>query len=262
MPLGRLHSMKRGYIFKFAACFTLGLVFSLALAVVAALVPFHYSDVRPVIPKTGMDWGVIRGDRWCSTFCYFIRRAEDDSSSFSPVTMVRAICEPYVSHSVVPIEPATVTLSMDSLEQAAPPWMLSKPVRHQAWGYGFGWPLRCLNYIWTVEPFNPNVSDYELLGGIQIAKAQEARYRDFTKNYSDAIPISVIWTGLLANTLCFGFAFFILSLGPGTLRRYLRNKRGHCPNCNYDLLADFNFGCPECGWNRPTSSPPPANTNP
>jgi len=27
-------------------------------------------------------------------------------------------------------------------------------------------------------------------------------------------------------------------------------KRGHCPNCGYNLRGNLKAGCPECGWNR------------
>lgn len=35
-----------------------------------------------------------------------------------------------------------------------------------------------------------------------------------------------------------------------TKRDARRIRRGHCPHCDYDLLANFTGGCPECGWGR------------
>lgn len=37
---------------------------------------------------------------------------------------------------------------------------------------------------------------------------------------------------------------------PRERREDRRLSRGLCPTCAYDLRADFESGCPECGWNR------------
>lgn len=40
-------------------------------------------------------------------------------------------------------------------------------------------------------------------------------------------------------------------------QRWRRIRRGHCPRCSYDLLADFSRGCPECGWGKASMTAAP-----
>ncbi len=37
-----------------------------------------------------------------------------------------------------------------------------------------------------------------------------------------------------------------------TFARFRRIRCGHCPRCDYDLVNDFEKGCPECGWGKQT----------
>jgi len=39
-------------------------------------------------------------------------------------------------------------------------------------------------------------------------------------------------------------------LGSRLDKQARRQRRGHCPQCNYNLLFDLKSGCPECGWGR------------
>jgi len=44
-------------------------------------------------------------------------------------------------------------------------------------------------------------------------------------------------------------------LGTRLDKQARRQRRGHCPQCNYNLLFDLKSGCPECGWNRGHTEP-------
>ncbi len=59
-----------------------------------------------------------------------------------------------------------------------------------------------------------------------------------------------IWGGLAVNTALYASLWFGLLFGPGTLRRWMRDRRGGCRACGYDLGGQFDGGCPECGWGR------------
>ncbi len=65
-----------------------------------------------------------------------------------------------------------------------------------------------------------------------------------------ALPLVPIWSGFAINTVLYAAILWLLTLGPFTLRRFIRHKRGLCIKCGYDLRGDFSAGCPECGWRR------------
>jgi len=65
--------------------------------------------------------------------------------------------------------------------------------------------------------------------------------------------VRVRWRGFIANTATFGALWALVLVVPREARVRLRKRRGHCPECGYDLLHDFKSGCPECGWNRDAS---------
>ncbi|MCK4873483.1 MAG: hypothetical protein KAS72_12215 [Phycisphaerales bacterium] len=67
------------------------------------------------------------------------------------------------------------------------------------------------------------------------------------------VPLSPIWVGLTANSVCYGLLFFLAFLGGKHGRRFARRRRGRCPLCAYDLRGELDAGCPECGWNRGTA---------
>ncbi len=64
------------------------------------------------------------------------------------------------------------------------------------------------------------------------------------------LPLRPIWLGLAANTIFYSAALWLLTLGPFTARRIIRRRRGHCPQCAYDLRGNPGGSCPECGWRR------------
>ncbi len=56
-----------------------------------------------------------------------------------------------------------------------------------------------------------------------------------------------IWHGVIVNTIFYGAILWLLTLGPFAARRFIRNKRGHCIKCGYDLRGAEHEVCPECG---------------
>ncbi len=58
----------------------------------------------------------------------------------------------------------------------------------------------------------------------------------------------ILWLGFAINTLFYAAILWLLILGPFTLRRLIRRRRGLCPACGYDMKhAEHDQGCPECG---------------
>lgn len=95
------------------------------------------------------------------------------------------------------------------------------------WEEAAGWPLPCL-YRAAV-----NRTDDPLL--------------------SDKLPLPDPWRplafGLLADSVLFGAAFWMIALLPGVALRRRRRRLGLCERCAYDLRgrgADHDV-CPECG---------------
>ncbi len=68
------------------------------------------------------------------------------------------------------------------------------------------------------------------------------------------LPTKVIWTGAIVNTLLFAPLWWLIIMLPMTLLlrvpRWLRKRKGRCPNCGYDLRGKLGAGCSECGWRR------------
>ncbi len=109
-----------------------------------------------------------------------------------------------------------------------------------------GWPLYCLEAYgrWKRRPIaTPRLRidrklDLWLVGPDQLDLDQRT------------IPLRPIWPGFAINTAFYAAILWLLTLGPFTLRRVIRRKRGCCIKCGYDLRGDFSGGCPECGWRR------------
>ncbi|QKK09757.1 MAG: hypothetical protein HND58_17365 [Planctomycetota bacterium] len=65
-----------------------------------------------------------------------------------------------------------------------------------------------------------------------------------------AVPYLPIWPGLAFNTLFYALLWWLAFASVRMVRHNRRYRRGLCPMCRYDLLADYSGGCSECGWNR------------
>jgi hypothetical protein len=68
-----------------------------------------------------------------------------------------------------------------------------------------------------------------------------------------ALPYQPIWIGLLLDVAIFGCAWMTILYFPRPIRARLRQLRGECPVCGYDLRGELKAGCPECGWRRASS---------
>ena len=67
------------------------------------------------------------------------------------------------------------------------------------------------------------------------------------------LPLRPILPGFIINTFFYAAIWFGVFFGVAALRRFVREKRGRCVKCGYDLRSGFageERGCPECGWGR------------
>ncbi len=64
------------------------------------------------------------------------------------------------------------------------------------------------------------------------------------------IPLRPIFPGFAINTVVYAVILWMLWSSPFKVRRMIRNKRGRCIKCGYDLRGTSEGGCPECGWGR------------
>jgi len=62
------------------------------------------------------------------------------------------------------------------------------------------------------------------------------------------LPLRPLWSGFAVNTIFYATIVWLIAFAPFTLRRYIRQKRGRCIKCAYDLRGGSKNGCPECGW--------------
>ena len=120
------------------------------------------------------------------------------------------------------------------------PWLYERCIERS------GWPLLALEgYIWgRLKP-------------LATKKDPEVLFDHGVRNpLSDAVgamlPLRPIWPGFAINTLFYTTLLWLLILGPFTVRRFLRVRRGICPKCAYP--TGDSPSCTECGVELPTRS--------
>ncbi len=130
---------------------------------------------------------------------------------------------------------------------------------------GRGWPLQTLFWIARSDedagPALPGAGSV-LVGYDQGLPA--SIFADFEPRYAlrlqrtptsvedwylgnPALPLHVIWRGLAINTIFYAVILWALCYAPVKLRSFVRDKRGMCPSCGYDLRHADHLVCPECG---------------
>lgn len=112
-----------------------------------------------------------------------------------------------------------------------------------------GWPLRCLRGIRWEGSVAPRVSFY-------IENANLSKYSPDSVVYTGALPVSSgdrllpmvpIWHTFALNVAVYALTIRIGFVGLAAIRRGLRQRRGLCTNCGYDLQTSPSTRCPECG---------------
>jgi len=113
--------------------------------------------------------------------------------------------------------------------------------------FAYGWPARMMSRS-VVE------------SGPMVLVQQPPVHRDrWVLNLSSvgiandiAVPTNVMLSGLVLNSAAHSMFWMTLFAPVIAWRRFIGVLKGRCPRCDYDLVHDYDSGCPECGWNRAT----------
>ncbi len=98
----------------------------------------------------------------------------------------------------------------------------------------FGFPSRCLEAEIQGAPRGA-----EILVGLRAPLSWRPRWQ------AAVLPLRPIWPGFAINTIFYAALLWLLTVGPFTLRRFLRLRRGLCPRCAYPMGESA--VCTECG---------------
>lgn len=110
-----------------------------------------------------------------------------------------------------------------------------------------GWPLRAcegrrIAYLTSTDNTG-NIIRVETFMAIPLSSQ-----RIYT-NDAGIIPFGPLWPGFFANIVFYATVIWLLRMGVIVPRRFLRLRRGLCPDCAYDLRGapPVSMQCPECG---------------
>ena len=105
-----------------------------------------------------------------------------------------------------------------------------------------GWPLICSRYEYSF--LVGGVSPIE--DGLELGLDPWSGPSPFGAGFwPRALPLRPIWSGLAINTLSYAVLFWLLIAVLSALRRFVRARRGLCPNCAYPIRESA--VCSECG---------------
>jgi hypothetical protein len=114
-----------------------------------------------------------------------------------------------------------------------------------------GWPFRSLRRIWVWD------SRDSVLPGVMLVSHGPGLPREslslpaFAEKWigrHEQLPLRPLWPGFLLNSLLYTVPVALVWLAPGVIKRWLRNREGHCSKCGYDLIGlAAGANCPECG---------------
>ncbi len=114
--------------------------------------------------------------------------------------------------------------------------------------FAWGWPLLslwCEYETVNVNPFfTPRI--YRVHGGIETS-LERIKLFGYGGPYARVLPLRPIWPSFAINIFFYSIMLWLLIPGPFALRRLIRQRRGLCPACGYDLRHGEHEACPECG---------------
>ena len=116
--------------------------------------------------------------------------------------------------------------------------------------YASGWPAYSLRYfgpVYVISTGLRGVIDESQLTGYFHPTLPRKMIDD---GYRSELPFLPIWSGFAINTIFYAANLWLLALAPFAARGLIRQKRGHCIKCGYDLRGSSGGGscCPECGF--------------
>jgi len=149
-----------------------------------------------------------------------------------------------------------------SAKQVLPHWVKSNipkepsSYRH-AWVVGSGWPAISMRASYDTDELGGGrfIRSARIIGITEGISSTSKQFRGLLDGYDEVVlPLVPIWPGFLLNILFYSVIWFLIWNGFISLyvlqRRLLRQHKGRCPQCAYDLRRGSSIGCPECGWGR------------
>ena len=118
---------------------------------------------------------------------------------------------------------------------------ISRSTVYQMYIDSFGWPMRCVQRVLTVDDEHGVQVCWE---GVLLDKSPW--WRIDQGDVCDYLPTVPLYRGLAADVLFFAGLIGSVWLGPGQLRRSCRRRKGLCIHCSYPV-GDPAKPCSECG---------------
>lgn len=125
---------------------------------------------------------------------------------------------------------------------------------HEQW-YHFiedarGWPLLSMSSFTAMGiDIEKDALLFETSGGFSVPDSLRSQplFEEIEEEWFNRpiIPLHPIWPNFLINTIFYAAILWLLTLGPLAARRFIRNKRGLCIICGYDLRGASGGVCPE-----------------
>lgn len=113
--------------------------------------------------------------------------------------------------------------------------------------YAFGWPRLAMRGWLVVQTRDDDTLVEISRSGIPLLPAGSNRG-------SRSLPVRPMWPGFAINTMWYALLaallWVVLLRVSRSLRHVLRQRRGVCTACAYNLRGDYSQGCPECGWGK------------
>jgi hypothetical protein len=116
---------------------------------------------------------------------------------------------------------------------------------HGVWVYRSGLPFRSLRCRMELD----GDSSWTLI----VWAEQDA---PFVPPSRPPLPLMPLWLGFAANTGLNAALLLLFAFGPKWVRSFVRQRRGRCIACGYDLRGGSHVRCPECGLVLPSKSGP------
>lgn len=112
----------------------------------------------------------------------------------------------------------------------------------------FGWPFRSMQWknstIFDGQQYQPPpIGKASIMLPVWLETFSSVRTHGLPARRQ--LPIEPIWLGFAINSLLFAASLWAILRGWGVLRRFVRDKRGQCPNCGYPVGTSP--VCTECG---------------
>ncbi len=244
-PQWREHSMKR-WVIRISICFVLGLITTVCTSIAFACWSpilrtqdtFNFQGRLLELYDVPGNWKLVSG------FASFYGRGYELTNLLTGALVGTGLGSPKFPEGT-----------------QLPPLWVQRQVRNPPLEYyrgtiisvaRAGWPMKSLagHTRRTVDLIKPPLplqrfNAFELKEAVRIPWTGQMVPR--------LLPWKPLPLAFAINSVFYGSVWFALSFPaqlPYLWNQRRKRRRGLCPKCAYDLQAEFDSGCSECGWNR------------